>query len=223
MSLEEKEGIVLKSFPYQENKRIISLFTEEGLFQLLVRLSKTSNHLNALTTPLAHGLFIYKTKASQLHEFQEASLISSHDRYLRSYTHLESAQLLTHIVLVSHLTGKPTPLLYRLLWLYLKHLPSFPHPKTLVDSFILKTLYHEGLLALDLTCSRCHKEKSQTLHYGACYCPSCTPQGCPIFEKSEWEQILILTTAKQIQTLKDLPHLEGFHEKTLKLFKERFE
>lgn len=222
MQLQEREGIVLKTLPYQENKRIISIFTDIGILQLIVTLSSSNTRLLSLTTPLSHALFIYQKRPSELHLFKEASLLSSHLNYNNSYEHLETAMALIQTILSSQLPGKPAPLLYQLLHIYLKTLPSTPQPKVLASSFMLKNLWHEGLIAIDLLCTHCQKVPSQALHDGICYCKQCMPSKSLFFEKEEWDQFLILLTSKKIQTLKELSYEKTLHKKIQELFKESF-
>jgi len=222
LNLEEVEGIVLKTLPYQENKRIISVFTENGILQFIVTLSSSNTHLLSLTTPLSHALFIYQPRSSQLHLFKEGSLLSSHLDYSRSYQHLETAMVLIQTILSSQLPGKSAPLLYKLLHVYLKNLTSCPEPKVLASSFILKTLLHEGLIGIDLLCTLCQKAPSQSLKEGSCYCTQCMPAQSLFFEKEEWDQLLILLTSKKIQPLKELSYEITLHKKIQELFKEFF-
>lgn len=222
MQLEEREGIVLKTLPYQENKRIISIFTDIGILQLIVTLSSSNTRLLSLTTPLAHAVFIYQKRPSELHLFKEGSLLSSHLSYTNSYEHLQTAMLLLQTILSSQLPGKPSPLLYQLLHIYLKILPSTPQPKVLASSFMLKNLWHEGLITINLLCTHCLQKPSQALKDGICYCKQCMPLQSLFFEKEEWDQLLILLTSKKIQTLKELSYEKTLHQKIQELFKEYF-
>jgi DNA repair protein RecO (recombination protein O) len=222
MPLQEREGIVLKTVPYQDNKRIISVFTDVGILQLIVTLSSSNTHLLSLTTPLSHALFLYQERPSQLHLFKEGSLLSSHLAYQTSYEHLETAMILIQTILSSQFPGKSAPLLYQLLHIYLKNLPHATQPKVLASSFMLKTLRHEGLLAIHLLCGHCQKMPSQALKEGSCYCQQCMPRASLFFETEEWDQLLILLTSKKLQIFKEISYEKTLHQKVQELFKESF-
>lgn len=220
MELEKKEGIVVKSFNYQENKRIITVFTENGLLSLIATLSQKNPSSSLLTTPLCIGEFFYKKTSSQLHILKEGSVLSSYQNYNTSYPHIETAFSFIQTLLASQMAEKPAPLLYKLLKIYLEKLPSFSNPKTLSSSFILKTLRHEGLLPLEGLCSACETLPTQAFFQKEPYCKTCMPTHSLFFEEQEWNQFQILLFSKDLKSLETLSCEESLHQKILTLFKE---
>ena len=220
MELEKKEGIVVKSFNYQENKRIITIFTEDGLLSLVAKVYQNNPSSNLLTTPLCVGEFFYKKSSSQLHTLKEGSVFSSYRSYNTSYPHLETAFSFLETLLSSQMPEKPAPLLYRLLKLYLEKLPTFSNPKTLSSSFILKTLRHEGLLPLEGLCSSCETLPTQAFFQKEAYCKACMPLHSLYFEENEWQQFQMLLFSKDLKNLENLSCEELLHQKIHTLFKE---
>lgn len=220
MELEKKEGIVVKSFNYQENKRIITIFTESGLLSLVATVYQKNPSSLLLTTPLCIGEFLYKKTSSQLYSLKEGSVLNSYRSYNTSYSHLETAFSLMNTLLSSQLPDKPAPLLYKLLKLYLERLPSFPNPKVLSSSFMLKTLRHEGLIPLEGLCSYCDSAPTQAFFQKEPYCKNCMPTHSLYFEEQEWEHFQILLFSKDLKILETLVCEEPFHQKIHTLFKE---
>ena len=91
MELEKKEGVVIKALDYQENKRIITIFTPGGLLSLIATIHQTQPSSLILTTTLCIAEFYYKRNPSNLHSLKEGSIVGSHLNYNTSYPHLETA------------------------------------------------------------------------------------------------------------------------------------
>jgi DNA repair protein RecO (recombination protein O) len=149
MKEETFEGIVLRSVPVQEGKRILAAFTPgEGLVS--VATPKTFTHemrLASATALLSRSEFCCRKGNSDIYRLREACLLESFDGLRASYSKLSAAGDLLHAILRSQLAGRPAPLLYELLLTYLRRLNSTQHPLLLVISFKLKLLKHEGLFA----------------------------------------------------------------------------
>jgi DNA repair protein RecO (recombination protein O) len=147
MKEERVEGIVLKSFDYKENERIITVFTsQEGLITLIVKNIKNQNKM-ALTTPFCLAEFLFIKGKSDLFKLQDGSILNDHHFLRRTLVHLQAAAEMVKIILKSQLPGKPAPKLYDLLLAYLNQLPNFEDPAPLIGSFSLKLLTHEGLFS----------------------------------------------------------------------------
>lgn len=213
MELEKREGIVVKTVDYQDTKRIITIFTEEGLLTLMATLYHKQPHSILLTSPLCIAEFCYKRSASDLHFLKEGAIISSHLNYNTSYARLDAAFTLLKTLLISQLPAKPAPLLYQLSKFYLKHLPSVTRPKNLASSFILKALRHEGLLPLEGLCSSCSSPTAYAFFYGDLYCPACMPKEALYFEPEEWHHLQTLLFSKDLTTIDTLEIQESCHSK----------
>jgi DNA repair protein RecO (recombination protein O) len=150
MKEEKTEGIVLRSFPYRENERILTVFTQDsGLISLIVK--RLSSSLLSLASPFCRSEFIYRKGKTDLFRFLDGTPIDYHLFLRDKLSHLDSASALAQGILSSQMPLKPAPALYALLLSYLKHLPQFAQPAPLLSSFYLKTLLHEGLFSTDHT------------------------------------------------------------------------
>lgn len=218
MTLEKVEGIVLKSFDYQEHKRIFTLFTEHGLLSCVTTLSQKKSEGLLLSTPLSQGEFIYVVKNASLKTVKEGSLNRSYLDYKTSYHLLESATNCLQGILRSQLEGKPAPLLYKLLVLYLEKMPIFNDPGILSSSFLLKTLSHEGIFSLNSFCALCEKKEIRAFFKDLSYCKDCKIKEAIAFDDQEWDLIYILLHARDLSLLKDLQAEKAFHEKIKQFF-----
>lgn len=177
----QTEGIVLRSLEYKERQRIITLFTKKsGLTTLIIKgLSPKKPHLMALSTPFCIAEFHYLTGRSEIHHFQDATLLNNLSSLRTSFAHLRAAGEMASSILSSQLPEKKTPSLYRLLKAYFLHLHAFPEPFLLSTSFQLKLLLHEGLLSLTRP-------------------PS-------LFTTQEWKTLLPLAVAKHFSVIPSTP------------------
>ncbi len=141
------EGIVLHSFDFKENQKIITLFTEDAGKMSLILTKKNGNL--GLTTPFTKGEYIYTKGKSDLYRFHDGTVLDNHILLRNSLAHLQAAGELTNVILRSQMPTKPAPLLYALLKTYLPQISNFPDPTPLLCSFYLKLLKHEGVLNLD--------------------------------------------------------------------------
>jgi DNA repair protein RecO len=148
MILEKAEGVVLRSFPFRERQRILTLFTHErGLISLIMNnLSKKDMHLLGLTHLFCRGEFLYVKGNSDLYRFSDGTLLDHHLFLRQDWRYLDTVSKCAHLLLKSQLPGKPAPHLYELFIAYLRQLPYFPEPSPLLASFYVKLLHHEGVL-----------------------------------------------------------------------------
>ncbi len=150
--IEKTEGVILGSQGYGEGDRIITVFTPDfGLIKLFAKgASRPRSKHGAATTPLVRAEFLYTRGRSDLYRLLEGSVVDPFLHLRDSLTALETAGHLIQDILASQWPGKAAPLLYSLVIHYLTHLSSVP-PESLLASFRLKILCHEGLLAVTET------------------------------------------------------------------------
>jgi len=181
-------GIVLKSFDYQEKARILTLFSkEEGVLSLIVKkISTQSPHLLSLSTPFCEGEYSYLKKRSDLYLFQEGIVLTPHLTLRNRLSSLRAASHLAQLVLSSQMPGQSSPFLYLLFSSYLKQLPLFEDPFSLVSSFEIKLLIHEGLMPS-------HRD--------------------PFFSQEEWSLLVDLAEVRSFTALKKLKVEETMQKK----------
>ena len=105
MSERREEGIVLKSTPFKDADRIVTVFTpNQGVLSFIVkRLSKNRPAMVNLTTPLCRGEFIFKTGRSQLHRFIDGTILDLHLPLRQSYERLDYGAKMLSAILTSQM------------------------------------------------------------------------------------------------------------------------
>jgi DNA repair protein RecO len=218
--MEETEAIVLKSLPFQERDRILTLFSKEsGLFSLIVK--KISNpHLLALTTPFSLGEFLYKKGRGELFLFQDGTLIDSHSFLRKDLDSCMSASFMAKALLDFHFPQSHSAKLYSLFLSYLNQIPFFERKENLSFSFFMKILLFEGLLHLSSSCNVCKEKKPLYLFRGESLCSQHQEKGSFVFSENEWKILEILTYSRSFQFLKEIVLEETLKTKISKMFQE---
>jgi DNA repair protein RecO (recombination protein O) len=223
MKEENLSGIVLRSFDYQDNQRIITLFTpDSGLIQLIVKgVSQKNLHLFSLTTVFTVGQYHFTRGRTDLYRY----LDGTHLEFIplrENLVHLKAAGAITKALLTSQLPGKTAPRLYQLTLAYLKQIPLFTDPLPLVLSFQLKLLKHDGLTHLKGPCSLCANEVTH-LNKGQAFCYSHAGPSSYFFTQHEWDILLKLQDARQFQPLEQLNIEQILQEKINNYFFNRLQ
>lgn len=192
---EQAEGIVLRSIPFKDHDRILTLFTKEaGLISLMVK--RVKRH-TAVATPFCQAEYLYTKSKSDLYRFHDATVLDDHLPLREKLQNLQAGGHIGHAILHSQLPGKPAPKLYQLLVACLKQIPHFPNPHNLVTSFQLKLLTHEGVVSWED--------------------PSLFPIALP---KEEWNLLYELAHLRSFQKMREVPVYEGLSSKIQSSFKE---
>jgi DNA repair protein RecO (recombination protein O) len=205
--LEEKsEGIILRSLDYKDRQRIITVFSREaGIISLIIKgLSKRNYRLLALSSPFCRAEFIYRKGSSDLFRFIDGSVLDEHLIFRKKLSFIQTAGTLSQAILRSQMPGKPAPALYSLLCSYFQQIPSFEEFFTLVASFHLKLLKHEGLTALSKECSHCKEFPARFLEKGESLCHVHSTPHALCFTTEEWDTLHFLENAQQFHALRNL-------------------
>lgn len=193
------DGIVLKATPYEEDGKILKLFTKEsGIISVIVKkLGRKGASWQTLTSPLARAEFHLTRRQSDLYSLNDASLIDAHFEIRNNLNKLDAACTILRAILTSQYPEKSSPELYELTTLYLKKIKSFPKPATLATSFLMKLLNFEGLFP----------ENS-------------TDASIPL-SPEEWLTLQCLCHGRTFALLESLDIDAPLEDKALTLFKER--
>jgi DNA repair protein RecO len=220
ISMEEKtEGIVLHSFAFQENSRILKIFSPDlGIFSLIVKnISLKKPLLLSLTTPFSHAEFVYKKGKNDLLLFTDGSLIDNHLFLRQDFDLLHAASKMNKCLLDSQWAYKKSPALFVLFKNYLKAFQKYHNTQALLSSFYLKLLLHEGLVHLSLQCNRCSKP-SIALDRGESLCSLHAQSQDLQFTEEEFILLCTLARAKKFQILQEIPVFEDMKNKIETLF-----
>ena len=143
------DAIVLKSTPYEEDSKILKIFTRDsGLLSVIVKkLGKKGSFWQTATSPLSRGEFHLTRRQSDLYTLQEVSLTDSYIEIRSDLSKLDAACTILRSLLTSQYPEKASPELYQLAIVYLKKLKTFTDPSLLALSFQMKLLNFEGLFS----------------------------------------------------------------------------
>ncbi len=221
MQTEKTEGIALKTVPYKDGQKILTIFAEKrGLTTLLVkRLSLKRMHLFSGTNLFSLSEFVYFKGKSDIYYLQDLSLIREHSFLREELNYIEQAALMARALLDSQLPNKKAPALYALFKKYILKIPAFKNELTLSYSFMLKLLIHEGLLHLTGSCSSC-QNTARYIVRGELLCPLHAPSYALSFSSLEMESLKLLAHSRTFENLKSLQLSKSLQDKIWRMFKE---
>jgi DNA repair protein RecO (recombination protein O) len=219
--MEKTEGITLQSIPYKERERIVTIFTKEnGIISVIVKnLSSKKPKFFSLNSPFCLADFIYKTGRSNIHFLKEVTVLNEHLFLRKDLEFINNAYLMSKAILDSQMPNKKAPALYFLLKGYLKKIPKIKSQKSLLVSFLLKVLLHEGVLNINEKCNLC-ENKASSIHQGECICPHHSSNYSHNFSLEEFESLKSLAHIKSFLKIEEIKIEETLKEKTLILFKD---
>lgn len=219
MEQERIEGIVLRAMEYKDTQRLVTLFSPTGLYHIVVkRLSSKRVGPLLASSPFSKSECIVQRGQSALFSCSDLSLLDDYSALRTRYAFMEAAGSLARAVLHTQLPGKPAPLLYQLLELYLQKIPLLEEQTPLVVSFQLKLLKHEGLLRLSMYCPLCPHQPAAFLLKGESLCSMHDQQGGISFSREEWALLLSLCEARYIDDLRSHMIPPSFVEKVQTYF-----
>lgn len=153
------EGIIVKTFDYQEYDKLIQIFTKsEGMRTLIAKKANHPKSRAALpSSPFIHAEFVFDSPEKTLPVCREVTPISHYLGLRKNIDRLNSACKMVSALCDALLPGKEAPLLFDLLKCYFDKLLETEGSRPLEASFLLKLLRHEGVFALPLSCSECQQ------------------------------------------------------------------
>lgn len=221
MIIEKTQGITLQSIPYKERQRIISIFTKDhGIISLIIKgLTEKKTSFLPLTTPFCLADIIYKRGRSDIFLLQDASIIDENLELRKDLSFINSAYLMAKAILDSQMPHKRASLLFNLLIIYLKKIPSFDSQESLIISFLLKLLKHDGLIHFNRKCNLCENIAS-VIHKGECLCSEHASLQTHFFSNEEFKLLEKLSLVKSFSEIEKVICAPKLKEKTLNLFKD---
>jgi DNA repair protein RecO len=223
MQHQESEGLVLRAIEYKQQQKILTLLTRnQGIIHLIAKgINQKKSHLFSLTTPFSIGEFHYTIHRSELYSLRDATLKNAHLELRTNLSYLQAAGQICNALIASQLPGKSAPLLYKLALSYLEQIPLFEDLSSLIPSFLLKILKHEGLLSSHQSCTHCESPPTH-LSFGEPLCSSHAPYFAQKMEEKEWEPFFALLEVHRFSTLKVLALKSPLNEKIIRSFQERY-
>ena len=143
-------AIVLRSIPFKDHQKIVTVFSKElGMISMIVKgLSSKKLFKLPFCESFCEVELVLSKKQGDLFTFHEGSIINLHLPLRDQLSQLYTASSMAKAILESQLPEKPAPLLYALFSICLHQVPIFFCQNTLLACFYLKILKHEGIFSL---------------------------------------------------------------------------
>ena len=217
------EGVILSSIPFLDKGKILTVFSNSlGLVRFIIKgLCSKKSHILTWIEPFSQVEMCYQKHRSDLLKLTDIHPIDTHLDLRKRLSSLNAASQICKSLLHSQLPEKPSPPLYSLLTLYLKQIPLFEDPSSLVLSFYLKLLKQEGLIHLTENCSACTEAKASFLHMGEGFCKTHRPLPAQYFSEEHWKMLMTLLHAQNFAALKGVLPSALLMEQIQEYFREQ--
>ncbi|MBJ7449263.1 MAG: DNA repair protein RecO [Parachlamydiales bacterium] len=194
------EALILGVMPFKEYDRIVTIFTPYlGLVKFYFK-GRQLNQRQMPLTPLTRLDLLYKQGQSDLLQCKDIKILDSYQALREDYTFLKVGCDMANAMIISQYPHKPAPHLYALLLFYLQRIPFCP--QTILSSFYLKTLIHEGLLSSLDKCAACQDDLQEAhLASGEAYCNKHAQPYSFSFNAEEWIQFCLLAKSRSFSEL----------------------
>lgn len=141
------QAIVLKSSPFDENGRIMTLLSEQlGICNALIR-AIPPNRIDWVhaSSPFFEGIYTLKKGRTDLYTFVDCSVTSYHQGLRTDYLKMKCGLDMLKAIHHFQIPQQPAPALYKLVSCFIKELSLSPNPLLLVIAFHFKLLRYEGI------------------------------------------------------------------------------
>lgn len=143
------EGIILKTFDYLEQDKILHVFTGEGIKHFIIKGMRKKNSSSASPLVLAEFLYAPQNLHSNLLPCYEIFSLNFYLYLRKDLSKLKIACLMSQVLYDSQLPDNPSVGLYHLFKEYLKKIEVCSNLVSLFLSFRLKLLKYEGTFSID--------------------------------------------------------------------------
>lgn len=170
--------------------------------------------LDPFTNPFLIAEWVYRVGKGEIHSLKDATMLNDLSELRKSYLVITTAGMMAQDLLKTQWPEKPGSGPYALTVAFLQKLEL--NPETLLASFRLKLLLHDGFLGLEMSCSQCGKGATSLGKEGS-YCRE-HGEGTISFSPQEWELLHQLTFGRQFQLIQQLRVEKSTQEKIGQLF-----
>lgn len=218
------EAIVVKVIDYQECDKIIYVFTAtEGMRTVIAKRARHVGSKGLLAVaPFLHAQFLLENPEKPLPLCREISPIAHYLDLRRDLDRLHDACKMAAVLYETLLPGKAAPLLFGLFKCYLDQMLKTSGSASLVASFFLKFLRHEGVFTLPLCCMECGLE---AVGFYVCeegfFCSSHAPRKGLFFSPQEELLLRQLMYGRQLSAIMQAAVNQQMMYKIEALFKQQ--
>lgn len=208
MQVVETEGIVLKSIPFKEGDKIVTLFTaKEGLIKLYVKGPRQA--MSALTFPFVRAEYLCVRGRGEFFRLREGKLLSSNLFLRDSLEHLLAAEEMT-LFLLRSMGERESEELFSLFVSYFEGMKEVSALTPHLLSFFLKVYKMEGMWQLQNRCLHCHLPLESSMRYrGERFCKKDAVKEALFFPEAE-EQCIEVLLEKSIKHIQKMSFDEKF-------------
>lgn len=169
------QGVVLKTTDYKENANLITILTNDGIKNLIIRgTKKLSSKMRSLTN-IFNIIEIVQTDNGGLNTITEGSVIKNYAGFYDDVLKISYAEAIIEKILVlnSSITNYET--LYQFVIKIFDLLLTSKEPELVVLVFETKLLYLVGIAPNFKECVNCHKKEANRLilSEGGVVCDEC--------------------------------------------------
>ena len=215
------EGIILHALNFRDFDQILTVYSQnQGLIKFILKGGNSAKRRKGSSSaPLTRAEFVYMKGRSDLLNLHEISVLDYQTGVRESLDHLEAACGVLQAVQSSQFPEKPAPTLYQLLVSYLAKIPQAKSPASLVASFRLKIMRHDGLYGLDEYCSSC-QTPLKTFHIcdGESFCSQHAPGYALLFSEQEAKVTTYLAYCRSLADLDEVPITQELSKKIQQMF-----
>lgn len=215
------EGIILHTLPFKDYDILVTVFTHEhGVMKFIYKGGQSRRrNKGGVASPLTRAEFVFKKTTNELIPLYELSILESNFSLRSNLKVLETSCQWLKLIKQTQMPGKPCNSLYRFLLTYLKALPKSEQINSLIASFQLKLLRHEGLIEISTNCSKCLSPIQKTFHQESeTFCHQHSTPKSTEFSQTEAHTLYQLTYSKTLKKIESIVISEAFKDKVSHLF-----
>lgn len=221
MTTTTTEGLILRSIPFKDYDQILTLYTpDHGLLSMIVKAARSQRRgLSSAVSPLNKIECVWKKGRGELHACRELTVLNHHLFLRESSDALRTACEMAHAIRTSQPPEKGASELYQLLIKVIERIEGSKSPLSLLTTFRLKILQHDGLLHWNSTCSGCRKSLEAPCFYkGEPFCSEHCPSGGMRFDRNEFDRLGQLIHSRSFQEIEAIPVSETLSNNVKSLF-----
>ena len=176
--IQKSQGIILKTRDYKDNSKIITILTEDGMIDLILRGTNSMNSGNKKYTITPSFVEFLMSKSNTLSTFTEGFIIENYNNIkLDNYKSLINMVIVEKILTFSTHIDNLKQFFDFCLFLF-KLLDTTSYPNVVLNLFEIKLLYLIGIAPVLNHCLMCNKNENLlfSINNGGTVCAKCSLQ-----------------------------------------------
>jgi len=193
-----KEGLILKTIPYQEQAKIAFVLTSRGKESFIIRGASKIKSSNRALSQVLNLIAFSSTEGKGIPTITESKLLCEYENLKSDYDKMQSVYPILEKLLALSEQITQTETLYEFAKKILLLMSSSPHHASLRNLFDLKLTYLAGIGPNFLGCTRCGSTEAEFLSAedGGVICRSCKDPSTDVLSHALTELIKVLYLVK---------------------------